>query len=82
MSDSVEAAIQRAAAGAAATEPATPIVIKEDRSIVVPTAMQQIAVQCDNEANVLHFVCPRNWAGIDLAAATLYINVVYQRCKA
>lgn len=77
MSDSVEAAIQRAAAaGAAATEPATPIVIKEDRSIVVPTAMQQIAVQCDNEANVLHFVCPRNWADIDLAAATLYINVV------
>lgn len=76
MSDSVEAAIQRAAAGAAATGPATPIVIKEDRSIVVPTAMQQIAVQCDNEANVLHFVCPRNWAGIDLAAATLYINVV------
>ena len=76
MSDSVEAAIQRAAAGAAATGPATPIVIKEDRSIVVPTAMQQIAVQCDNEANVLHFVCPRNWADIDLAAATLYINVV------
>lgn len=76
MSDSVEVAIQRAAAGAAATGPATPIVIKEDRSIVVPTAMQQIAVQCDNEANVLHFVCPRNWADIDLAAATLYINVV------
>ena len=76
MSDSIEAAIQRAAAGAAATGPATPIVIKEDRSIVVPTAMQQIAVQCDNEANVLHFVCPRNWADIDLAAATLYINVV------
>ena len=76
MSDSVEAAIQRAAAGAAATGPATPIVIKEDRSIVVPTAMRQIAVQCDNEANVLHFVCPRNWADIDLAAATLYINVV------
>ena len=76
MSDSVEAAIQRAAAGAAATGPATPIVIKEDRSIVVPTAMQQIAVQCDNEVNVLHFVCPRNWADIDLAAATLYINVV------
>lgn len=77
MSDSVEVAIQRAAAaGAAATEPATPIVIKEDRSIVVPTAMQQIAVQCDNMANVLHFVCPRNWANIDLAAATLYINVV------
>ena len=76
MSDSVEAAIQRAAAGAAAMGPATPIVIKEDRSIVVPTAMQQIAVQCDNEANVLHFVCPRNWADIDLAAAVLYINVV------
>lgn len=76
MSDSVEVAIQRAAAGAAATGPATPIVIKEDRSIVVPSAMQQIAVQCDNEANVLHFVCPRNWADIDLAAATLYINVV------
>ena len=77
MSDSVEAAIQRAAAaGAAATGPATPIVIKEDRSIVVPTALQQVAVQCDNEANVLHFVCPRNWADIDLAAATLYINVV------
>ena len=76
MSDSVEAAIQQAAAGAAATGPATPIVIKEDRSIMVPTAMQQIAVQCDNEANVLHFVCPRNWADIDLAAAMLYINVV------
>ena len=76
MSDSVEAAIQRAAAGAAATGPATPIVIKEDRSIMVPTAVQQIAVQCDNEANVLHFVCPRNWADIDLAAAVLYINVV------
>ena len=76
MSDSVEAAIQQAAAGVTATGPATPIVIKEDRSIVVPTAMQQIAVQCDNEANVLHFVCPRNWADIDLAAATLYINVV------
>ena len=76
MSDSVEVAIQRAAAGATATGPATPIVIKEDRSIVVPTAMQQIAVQCDNEANVLHFVCPRNWADIDLAAAVLYINVV------
>ena len=76
MSDSVEAAIQQAAASATATGPATPIVIKEDRSIVVPTAMQQIAVQCDNEANVLHFACPRNWADIDLAAATLYINVV------
>lgn len=76
MSDSVEVAIQRAAAGAAATGPATPIVIKEDRSIVVPTALQQIAVQCDNEANVLHFECPRNWADIDLAAAVLYINVV------
>ena len=76
MSDSVEAAIQQAAASATATGTATPIVIKEDRSIVVPTAMQQIAVQCDNEANVLHFVCPRNWADIDLAAATLYINVV------
>lgn len=76
MSDSVEAAIQRAAASATAAGPAAPIVIKEDRSIVVPTAMQQIAVQCDNEANVLHFVCPRNWADIDLAAATLYINVV------
>ena len=76
MSTSVDAAIQQAAAGAPATGPATPIVIKEDRSIVVPTAMQQIAVQCDNEANVLHFVCPRNWADIDLAAATLYINVV------
>ncbi len=76
MSDSVEAAIRQAAAGATATGPATPIVIKEDRSIAVPTAMQQIAVQCDNEANVLHFVCPRNWADIDLAAATLYINVV------
>ena len=76
MSNSVEAAIQQAAASATATGPATPIVIKEDRSIVVPTAMQQIAVQCDNEANVLHFVCPRNWADIDLAAATLYINVV------
>lgn len=76
MSDSVEVAIQRAAASAAATGPATPIVIKEDRSIVVPTALQQIAVQCDNEANVLHFECPRNWAGIDLTAAVLYINVV------
>ena len=76
MSDPVEVAIQRAATSATATGPATPIVIKEDRSIVVPTALQQIAVQCDNEANVLHFVCPRNWAGIDLAAATLYINVV------
>ena len=76
MSDSVEAAIQRAAASATATGPATPIVIKEDRSIVVPTALQQIAVQCDNEANVLHFECPRNWADIDLAAAVLYINVV------
>lgn len=76
MSDSVEAAIQQAAASATATGTATPIVIKEDRSVVVPTAMQQIAVQCDNEANVLHFVCPRNWADIDLAAATLYINVV------
>ena len=76
MSDSVEVAIQRAVASATATGPATPIVIKEDRSIVVPTALQQIAVQCDNEANVLHFVCPRNWADIDLAAAVLYINVV------
>lgn len=76
MSDSVEVAIQRAAASATATGPATPIVIKEDRSIVVPTALQQIAVQCDNEANVLHFECPRNWADIDLAAAALYINVV------
>ena len=76
MSDSVEVAIQRAATSATATGPATPIVIKEDRSIVVPTALQQIAVQCDNEANVLHFVCPRNWADIDLAAAVLYINVV------
>lgn len=76
MSDSIEVAIQQAAASASATGPATPIVIKEDRSIVVPTAMQQIAVQCDNEANVLHFVCPRNWADIDLAAAVLYINVV------
>lgn len=76
MSNSVEAAIQQAAASATTAGPATPIVIKEDRSIVVPTAMQQIAVQCDNEANVLHFVCPRNWADIDLAAATLYINVV------
>ena len=76
MSDSVEVAIQRAAASAAATGPATPIVIKEDRSIVVPTALQQIAVQCDNEANVLHFVCPRNWADIDLTDAVLYINVV------
>ena len=76
MSDSVEAAIQRAAASASATGFTTPIVIREDRSIVVPTALQQIAVQCDNEANVLHFECPRNWAGIDLAAAALYINVV------
>ena len=76
MSDSVEVAIQRAAASATATGPATPIVIKEDRSIVVPTALQQIAVQCDNEANVLHFVCPRNWADIDLTDAVLYINVV------
>ena len=76
MSDSVEAAIRRAAASASATGLTTPIVIKEDRSIVVPTAMQQIAVQCDNEANVLHFECPRNWADIDLAAAVLYINVV------
>lgn len=76
MSDSVEAAIQQAAASATATGLTTPIVIKEDRSIVVPTALQQIAVQCDNEANVLHFVCPRNWADIDLAAAVLYINVV------
>ena len=76
MSDSVEAAIQRAAASASATGPTTPIVIREDRSIVVPTALQQIAVQCDNEANVLHFECPRNWADIDLAAAALYINVV------
>ena len=76
MSDSVEVAIQRAAASAAATGPATPIVIKEDRSIVVPTALQQIAVQCDNAANVLHFVCPRNWADIDLTDAVLYINVV------
>lgn len=76
MSDSIEAAIQQAAASASATGPATPIVIKEDRSIVVPTALQQVAVQCDNEANVLHFVCPRNWADIDLAAAVLYINVV------
>ena len=76
MSDSVEAAIQRAAASASATGPATPIVIREDRSIVVPTALQQIAVQCDNEANVLHFECPRNWADIDLAAAALYINAV------
>lgn len=76
MSDSVEVAIQRAAASTTAAGPATPIVIKEDRSIVVPTALQQIAVQCDNEANVLHFVCPRNWADIDLAAAMLYINVV------
>lgn len=76
MSDSVEAAIQRAAASATATGLTTPIVIREDRSIVVPTALQQIAVQCDNEANVLHFECPRNWADIDLAAATLYINVV------
>ena len=76
MSDSVEVAIQRAAASATTTGPATPIVIKEDRSIVVPTALQQIAVQCDNEANVLHFVCPRNWADIDLTDAVLYINVV------
>lgn len=76
MSDSIEAAIQQAAASASATGPTTPIVIKEDRSIVVPTALQQVAVQCDNEANVLHFVCPRNWADIDLAAAVLYINVV------
>lgn len=76
MGDSIEVAIQQAAASASATGPATPIVIKEDRSIVVPTALQQIAVQCDNEANVLHFVCPRNWADIDLAAAVLYINVV------
>lgn len=76
MSDSIEVAIQQAAASASATGPTTPIVIKEDRSIVVPTALQQVAVQCDNEANVLHFVCPRNWADIDLAAAVLYINVV------
>ena len=78
MSDSVEAAIQQATttARATATGLTTPIVIREDRTIVVPTALQQIAVQCDNEANVLHFECPRNWAGIDLAAAALYINVV------
>lgn len=76
MSDSIEAAIQQAAASASATGRTTPIVIKEDRSIVVPTALQQVAVQCDNEANVLHFACPRNWADIDLAAAVLYINVV------
>ena len=76
MSDSVEVAIQQAAASASVTGLTTPIVIKEDRSIVVPTALQQVAVQCDNEANVLHFECPRNWADIDLAAATLYINVV------
>lgn len=76
MSDSVEVAIQQAAASASATGLTTPIVIKEDRSIVVPTALQQVAVQCDNEANVLHFECPRNWADIDLAAAVLYINVV------
>lgn len=76
MSDSIEVAIRQAAASASATGLTTPIVIKEDRSIVVPTALQQIAVQCDNEANVLHFECPRNWADIDLAAAVLYINVV------
>lgn len=78
MSDSIDATIQKVAdaAASASASPVTPIVIKEDRSIVVPTALQQIAVQCDNEANVLHFECPRNWADIDLATATLYINAV------
>jgi hypothetical protein len=65
--------------GGAAAYTATPeteahIVIKADRSVVVPDELKRIAVQYDHNVETVTFDCPRFWDEHDLSAMDVHIN--------
>lgn len=50
------------------------IIIKNDRSIILPEELQRIAVQFDHNIETVTFDCPRYWDGIDMSGMKVYIN--------
>lgn len=50
------------------------IVIGADRFITVPSELKRIAVQHDENVEVVTFDCPRYWKNLDMSKMKIYIN--------
>lgn len=51
-----------------------PIVIDDERNIVVPDSLKCIAVQYDHNIETVRFDCPRYWDQHDMSQMKIYIN--------
>ncbi len=50
------------------------IIIGEDRSIMIPESLRDIANQYDHNVETVTFDCPRYWDGVDMSLLVVYIN--------
>lgn len=50
------------------------IVIQDDRTVVVPDELKEIAVQYDHNIETVYFDCPRYWDGNDMSKMIIRIN--------